>query len=350
MKVISVAHKSLDETEWINRIENEVIPIFPSNIRRLFSSIPRQKLKFLEEIKLRKGRFLFLKYVHEDSIMSNDFTISDDWAKGYRVTAEDLSNCLQAISNSSIYALEEEFKRGFITIPGGHRVGVVGKAILEKGSVKTQRDFSSLNIRIAREVKGVAEKVLPYLLNKGTSRFPNVIIVSPPGCGKTTLLRDLVRLLSNGVPGLNYKGVDIGVVDERSEIAACYRGMPQNDVGMRTDVLDGCPKAEGMIMLVRSMNPKIIATDEVGSLEDVEAVNEVLNSGVSLITTVHGSKLEELRNRPALSLIANEKNRCKYVVMSKKRGVGTVEGIYESINGVNLLKTPILGVGGANVN
>ena len=120
------------------------------------------------------------------------------------------------------------------------------------------------------------------------------MIISPPQCGKTTLLRDIIRQISDGNTTLGLRGHKVGVVDERSELAGCYKGVPQNDIGLRTDVLDGCPKAKGMIMLIRSMSPNIIATDEVGTREDIFAIEEALNAGIKIITTVHGKNLEEV--------------------------------------------------------
>ena len=151
-------------------------------------------------------------------------------------------------------------------------IGLVsrGKVVLDKGEIKTMRDISGFNIRIAREKKGVALPVLPYLLDKG--RYLNTLIISPPQCGKTTLLRDLARVISYG--NVHLSGKKVSIVDERSEIAACVSGVPQRDVGPRTDVLDTCPKAEGIMMLIRSMSPDVIIADEIGRPEDVAAVGE----------------------------------------------------------------------------
>lgn len=352
MAIINYSGKTQDQKKnlgnksvWVKRIEREVLPILPVNLRQLIAKVPKDMLVDLEEIRLRKDRYLSLKFMYRDCSLDANGSISNCFSKGYRITEADINNCLQLISNCSVYALEEEFKRGFVTVKGGHRIGLVGKVILEKGEIKTQRTFSSINIRIAREVKGVARKVMPYLINNKTGRLEHIVIVSPPGCGKTTLLRDIIRLVSNGIPELNFPGVNVGVVDERSEIAACYEGVPQNEVGLRTDVIDGCPKAEGMIILVRSMNPRVIVTDEIGSAVDVEAIKEVLNSGVTLITTVHGASAKELLHRPALRELVESKIINKYIVLGKSRGVGTIEAIYEDIAGENLLKKPIAGAG-----
>ena len=203
---------------------------------------------------------------------------------------------MQFASDYSIYSVEDELRNGYITIRGGHRIGIAGKALMDNKGVRTLKNFSGLNIRISREKLGIASKILPYILNS-KGEFLNTLLVSPPQCGKTTLLRDIIRMISRGVPYMNFRGLKVGVVDERSELGACFQGIPQNDLGPRTDILDCCPKAEGMIMLIRSMSPQVIATDEIGKVEDSIAIEEAMMAGIKLITTVHGRSLENILNK-----------------------------------------------------
>jgi len=232
---------------------------------------------------------------------------------------------LNLITNHSLYALEEELRRGYVTIEGGHRIGLSGKVVVEGGRVRHLRDVTGFNVRIARQLPGVAGDLVPYIFHGG--RVENVLIVSPPQCGKTTLLRDLARIASTGDKGLSPRKV--GIVDERSELAGCVRGIPQHDVGPRTDVLDGCPKAEGMMMMIRSMSPDILVVDEIGRREDGEAVYEAVHAGVHVFTTAHGRTLEEVCRRPTISALARDGVFNRYVLLSRRRGPGTVEGVFD---------------------
>ncbi|MGL5823217.1 MAG: stage III sporulation protein AA [Sarcina sp.] len=247
--------------------------------------------------------------------------------KSYKVTAIDIKNIIQKISNYSLYAIEEELKQGYITIEGGHRVGVAGQCIIENNSVKTIKNISSLNIRIAREILGCSNKLIDYIVNNG--QLYNTLIVSPPKCGKTTLLRDLSRNISNGVSKLNFDGKRVVIIDERSEIASCYKGVPQMNVGERTDVYDNCVKEEGIMMAIRTMSPEVVICDEIGSRKDIEGLISAANSGVSIICTLHGNGIEDLYKRENLKIMLEENLIKKVIVLSSKKGAGSIEGVYD---------------------
>ena len=157
----------------------------------------------------------------------------------------------------------------------------------------------------------------------------NTLIISPPGCGKTTLLRDLSRVVSSGSQKFGFNGLKVGIIDERSEIAACYKGVSQNEIGVRTDVLDGCPKAVGMSMMLRSMSPQVIVTDEIGNQGDKEAVMRILNAGVKIITTAHGFNISELKTRQEVLGLIEEKAFERFIVLSNILGPGTIEEIVD---------------------
>lgn len=233
---------------------------------------------------------------------------------------------MEYISNYSLYAYEEEMKQGFITIQGGHRIGLAGKVIMEKDMIKSMKYISFINVRLSHQMKGCADGILPYMIEENNVK--HTLIISPPRCGKTTLLRDMIRQLSNGTE--YFKGVTVGVVDERSEIGACYMGVPQNELGVRTDILDCCPKAKGMLMLIRTMSPQVIAVDEIGSREDIEAIEYVINCGCKLIATVHGSSIEDIRTKPLLRELLQEHVFERYIILNNKRKVGMVTEIFDS--------------------
>jgi len=318
-------------------LQNEIIPILPLHIANYIKSINVKHLLNLEEIRLRPMKPLILAINNEDYMLTSSGKITRDFNLAYCVTKEDISKTFQFVSQYSVYSFEEEIKNGYITISGGHRVGFSGQVVLENNDIKAIRNISSLNIRIAKEIIGAADKVLPYVIDNG--HVLNVLIISPPRAGKTTLLRDLVRQLSNGVERLGIRGMNVGLVDERSEIACCYEGVPQNDVGIRTDVLDGCPKAKGIIMLLRSMSPDLIATDEIGKNEDAVAIEDAINAGVAIIATVHGSDLEDIKKRPAIKKLIDRSFFDRYIILSRTFGVGNVEAILESATGRNLIET-----------
>lgn len=233
---------------------------------------------------------------------------------------QDIKHLVSAFSGSSLYAFEDELRQGFITLPGGHRVGFAGKAMLDpKGHIRGLKHISTICLRIAKSVKGCADKLWRELLDADGYPF-HTLVISPPQAGKTTLLRDIARQLSD-------RGQRVCIVDERSEIAGCYNGRPQLDVGLRTDVLDGCPKAEGMLMALRALSPDVIVTDEIGRAEDAAAIEEALNSGVRVIVSAHGSTYEEVAARPNLCTLLQRGLFQRVVILSNRKGPGTVEYI-----------------------
>jgi stage III sporulation protein AA len=306
-----------------------LLAVLPPNLRRLVAEWPAGLAAQVEEVRVRLARPLMVGLNGRDWFLGPRGELTPAAEEAYTVGADDVARMTQLLCQASLYAVEEELRSGFVTLPGGHRVGFVGRAVLEQGRIRTLKYLSGFNLRVAREVKGAADPVLPFVVDPSRQRVRHTMLVSPPGCGKTTMLRDLVRQLSDGVPALGFPGVTVGLVDERSEIAGCYRGVPQRDVGVRTDVLDGCNKAEGMLLLLRAMAPRVIATDEIGRAEDVAALEEVFHAGVSVLTTVHGASLAELVRRPALGYLLGLRVVERIVFLGRTRGVGTVECIVD---------------------
>lgn len=306
----------------------EVIDYLNSRIRDAIFSLPEEVLFQIEEIRLRSGRPLIIGNSSGEWFVGTSESASLKEGAVFIVTAEDISECLSNMSEKSVYAFQDEIRQGFLTLKNGHRVGICGRAIVEKNNIKSIRDCSGLNIRISREVEGCSEFAAKYIL-KGRSDIFNTLIISPPSCGKTTLIRDLSRLLGSGSKKLGFDGVNVGLVDERCEIASVYKGTPKKNIGTRTDIIDNCPKAEGILMLLRSMSPKVIITDEIGDEGDAAAVKKLMNSGVRLIATAHGYNISELKARHEVLEMLDNGIFERYVVLGNSCGPGTVEEIID---------------------
>jgi stage III sporulation protein AA len=309
-------------------IQNDILLCLSTDIRNIIKKIPQHVLQPVEEIRLRVYKPLMLYDNAMGWFVTPEGKFSEDESFAYIVTQEDINKTLELMSNNSIYAIQEELKNGFITIAGGHRVGITGKVITSNNKISLIKDISGMNIRISKQIIGAADDVMKHIV-KGSNSVENTLIISPPQCGKTTMLRDIARQLSYGIKSLHFHGIKVGIVDERSEIAGCYKGVPQNDIGPRTDVLDACPKAYGMIMMIRSMSPTVIITDEIGTEEDIVAMRQVLNAGVKIITSIHGYSRQDIIKRPILGRLLAENIFEKIIVLSKSRGTGTIEEVFD---------------------
>ncbi len=308
--------------------KEELLKIFSLKLRTLIAKV-NFDFELLQEIRLRVNGPLLIIYNNEEYFVTAESTLTTNNMNTYCISKNEIRETMEYISNYSLYAFEEELRQGFITITGGHRVGITGKAVLEDTKIKSIKHISFINIRLSHQIMGCANKVMPYITEGKEGDCYHTLIISPPRCGKTTLLRDVIRQLSDG--DKTRQGITVGVIDERSEIGACYMGVPQNELGIRTDVLDCCPKAKGMLMLIRSMSPRVIAVDEVGSKEDIEAIEYVMNCGCKLIATVHGNSLDDIKNKPILGTLVKEKLFERYIVLNNIGGVGNISEIYDTI-------------------
>lgn len=304
--------------------EQDITKLFPAQIRKALGQALFDRNK-IYEIRLRVNAPLIVIYQGKEYFLTLEGELTREEAKAYHVQTEDLKEMLEYISGYSLYAFEEEIRQGFLTIVGGHRVGIAGKTILDGNKIKSLKYISYINLRLSHQIKGCASPILPYIIKN--RQICHTLIISPPRCGKTTLLRDLIRQVSNG--NRYMPGVSVGVVDERSEIAGSYQGIPQNDLGIRTDVLDCCPKAEGMMMLIRSMSPEVVAVDELGDYEDIHAIESVIHCGCKLFATVHGSSIEDIKRKPLLQRLMQEKVFERYIVLYKKDCAGQIKAVYD---------------------
>ncbi len=277
--------------------KNEILKYFPNNIYQIFLNLTKENstiLDEIQEIRMRTNRPIILKMRDKDVILQ------------YNITQSEILQILEKLCENSIYAYKSQICEGFITIKGGHRVGLTGSCVIENGKIINVKYISSLNFRIAREILNCSTKVLREIIDIENKTIYNTIIAAPPGKGKTTILRDIIRRLSNGIDEINFRGKTCGVVDERGEIAAMYKGVAQNDVGIRTDVIENVSKNQGIHMLIRTMAPEIIACDEIGNIEDIEAINYAMYSGVKGIFTIHAKNIEDIKNNKSIyELIEN---------------------------------------------
>lgn len=280
----------------MSAVKEKLLRYFPPTLQAILAPLP--VWEEIEEIRLRVGKPLLLRLIRGEALVSKTGCLTNQPEEAYRVSKDEIERMVNLASGASLYAFEAELRGGYLTLEGGHRLGLAGRAVVDSGKLKTLRQIGSLNFRVAREVRGCAKAVLPFVLVGSPPRVCHTLIVSPPRCGKTTVLRDLVRQLSDGVPEFGFSGATVALVDERSEVAACHQGVPQFDVGMRTDVLDACPKAEGIKLLIRAFGPDVVAADEIGRAEDAEAIEDALNAGVKVVATAHAGSLEELERRP----------------------------------------------------
>lgn len=256
----------------------DLLTAIPERIRKYLKN---DKIKDILEVRLRVG--VALSFVTKDGVLyvtqKGEFT--KNYSEGIKVTAEDVKRGMELVTRSSVYAYENEIKNGYITLTGGHRVGITGEAVTDKGKLLHLKSVQSMNYRFAREVIGAADGVFDEIVKDG--KIKNTIIISPPMCGKTTMLRDIARRLS-------IIGKKVSIVDERGEIAAISMGSSPFELGANCDVLSGVNKAEGMLLMLRAMSPDVIITDEIGDADDFLAISEIKKRGVAVITTLHAKE------------------------------------------------------------
>jgi len=305
-------------------IKNSIVPYLSPAIKAIIMKMKAACFSGLEEIRLRCGQPLLIKIGDKDYTLDEQGQVGENLKRGYVVNAEDIYRSIASVSDNSLYAFEEEISRGFITLPGGHRVGLAGQIVLSGNEVKTIKEFSGLAFRVAREVKGCSNEIIAHIYPR-EMELANTLFISAPRCGKTTILRDVARNLSLGTN--RGRGCNVVVIDERSELAGMYRGKAQMDLGPRSDILDSCPKAKGMIMAHSFPVSQVLIADEIGRREDGEAIQECINAGVAVITSVHARNIEEARNKPFLQGLLAAGAFEILVVLSRRCGPGTVEEI-----------------------
>lgn len=281
-----------------------ILKCLPTQLAKL---ILEHNIQKLEEIRIRVNKPVILKLGQVEIVLN------------YTITTNEIIGILQNICNNSIYTYQNQICNGFITLPGGNRVGIAGNVVIKDGQVSNISYIYSLNFRISHQINGASDNILKYVLDTENNTIFNTLIVSPPGAGKTTMIRDLAKRISNGINEINFRGLDVSIIDERGEIAAMTQGITFNDVGIRTDVLDNVPKSIGIRMAVRSMAPKVIIADEIGNKDDVNIINYAICSGVKCIFTAHGSNMEDLLKNNEINKIINLQLFSKIIFLDEKQ-------------------------------
>ena len=295
----------------------EILNYFPIRIaNELEKYIDEITYKQLEEIRIRVNRPIILQFQNKEKQLS------------YYISGQDISEIMQYLCENSIYAYQNQICNGFITIKGGHRVGITGNVVVKDEKIININYISSLNFRVAKQIIGAADELLKHILKVEENTVYNTLILSSPGAGKTTILRDVIRQISNGIQEYNFKGITVGLVDERGEIASMYKGELQNNMGIRTDVLDNISKSEGLKMLIRSMSPKVISTDEIGTEEDIQAINYGMCCGIKGIFTAHGENLKDIELNPILNKLLKNKIFDKIIFLSEVKK-GSIKKVYK---------------------
>ncbi len=275
----------------MNTRYGEILRVLPNYMKSMVEKTFEIMGDSLQEIRIRCGKPLVITATNGSFAISSEGSPSPAVGGAYMVSDSDLQLIFQAVCENSVYAFMDEIKQGFVTLKGGHRVGFVGRAVTDGKKIENFREISSINIRIAREVIGAANYIIDDVLK--AQGVVNTLVVSPPLGGKTTVLRDLARQISD-------RGVKTALADDRGELAALFKGVPQNDVGVQTDVIENAPKADGVVMLLRTMSPQLIVTDEISTKSDAEAINQCFGTGVSVVASAHGSSAEEVMSRESL--------------------------------------------------
>ncbi len=315
------------EGECTMAADNRILQFFPQALRSGWESSAVDFEK-IQEIRLRVNQPVRVMSDREERLAI---------VYGER----EMDEIFRYLCHDSVYAYEEERKQGYLMVEGGHRIGITGELTAAENGRFIAKYIRYMNIRLAHEHKKIADRIIRYLYSR--ERTPlNTLIISPPGVGKTTLLRDTVRLLSNGADG--YAGCNVGVVDERGEIAGAYRGSAMLDCGERTDVITGGDKQQGISILVRTFAPRVIAIDEIGKCTDAEAILHAGVSGCSIVSTVHGRSLEDIRHKSDMERILKLKLIDRFVVLSADENMDRYFEIYDKegnmVCGRSLLRAP----------
>lgn len=293
--------------------------LFPTEI---FEALKNNlKFNYLYEIRLRIDRPITINYSNKFYFLGIEGLTTDE-NNAIICSKNLLESVILKASNYSIYSVNEDIKKGFITLNGGIRLGICGEIVTENGYIKTMKDFSSINLRFPHEVRNCSLNILNYLIDNG--QVLNTLVISSPCGGKTTFIRDICYQLGKRDFALN-----VLILDERNEISASIKGVPTMDVGKFSDILVYSNKKIGFENGIRSMSPNLIVADELGNREDIESIIYASNSGINLLASAHAKNIEELKEKYLFNDVLHKKIFKRIVVLSQKNGAGTIEGVFD---------------------
>lgn len=292
-------------------------------LRDILLGVPAQAKRSAMEIRIRVGSPVAITCPGQIWFLGKSSDLHNIPQNGYLATKQDIADSIITMCEHSVHTHQHEMKNGFISLRGGHRAGLCGSAVLSAGEISAVRDVTSINLRIAREIRGAANDLVHRVFNRGLC---GALIAGIPSSGKTTLLRDLARQLSSGKAGRHYK---VAVVDERYEIGAVYNGAPQNYLGPACDILSGYPKGEGIITAVRTLSPDVIICDEIGMKDEVDSIIDGLNCGVKIIASAHASSIEELCKRRQITRLIDNGAFKKIVMLGSWDKPGQIQEVVE---------------------
>ncbi len=312
----------MDVQNTQNRFNQAVSSLSPK-LKSILIGIPNSAKLTAFEVRLRVGKPIMLTCAERFWFVDDRSQLLNLPKNPYIVTQNDIADSVVSMCAFSVHSHQHEFKSGYISLRGGHRAGICGTAVLSDDKISTIRDITSINLRVAREVTGAANSLMDEIF---CNTLCGVLIVGGPSSGKTTILRDLSRQLATGKTG---RFVKVAVVDERCEIGAVYDGVPQNDLGISSDILSSYPKAEGIQIAIRTLSPQIIVCDEIGGSDEVASILDGLNAGVKVVATAHGDGIRELLKRPQILKLLESGAFKKLVRLGSSENPGEIRQILE---------------------
>ncbi len=302
----------------------KAISVLPLEIYEVLSKIPEDLSFKITAVRIRVDKPVVLEAGASQYFVTRyGQIITINRCDTLSLNRDEVCDCYLSVCEYSIHSYSDDIKKGFITVNGGHRVGICGSAVMKNGEISTVIDITSLSIRIARQIVGIGDSFVQRVFDSGLC---STLIIGEPSSGKTTLLRDVTRILGSGK---FTQCKSVSVIDERGEIAGVFSGRILNDLGIKSDVLDGYPKPQGIEIATRTLSPDIIVCDELGCQQEITAITNAVNCGVKFIASCHAKNIDELLNKDTIKKLLKSGVFDKIVVLGSKENPGLIEKVIE---------------------